>query len=177
MTDAYQQAPTRRCLSSMKKSGKLAIGLVGLSLGVLLLLLGRGGGHAASEPSPTLPEAMTARSAETYRAELEARIEALCARVVGVGEVRAVVTLSGGYEYVYAMDTRGGVGGQTTTYVTIGRGSEESLVYVTEKPPCILGIGVVCTGGMDPLVRQELLGLLSATFGIGSNKIYVTGGK
>jgi hypothetical protein len=29
---------------------------------------------------------------------------------------------------------------------------------------------------MDPTVRREVTALLSAAFGVGSNKIYVTGG-
>jgi hypothetical protein len=177
MTDTYQQPPAERCVKSMKKSGKLAVALVGILLGALLLFFGNRAGRDTSDPAPTAPPETSVPSAETYRAGLESRAKTLCAQVAGVGEVDVLITLSGGFEYVYAADTRSAAGGMTTSYVTVGSGSGESLVYITEKPPAIVGIGVVCGGGMDPTVRQEVTALLSAAFGIGSNKIYVTGHK
>lgn len=177
MTTSYQQPPAERCVKSMKKSGKLAIALVGVLLGVLLLFLGNRAGKDTADPTPDAPTETAARSVEAYRTDLETRMETICSRVAGVGEVDVIVTLAGGFEYVYATDKKTTAGGETTTYVTVGSGSSESLVYVTEKPPAIVGIGVVCTGGMDPTVRQEVTALLSAAFGIGSNKIYVTGRK
>jgi stage III sporulation protein AG len=175
MTDTYQQPPAERCVKSMKKSGKLAVALAGILLGALLLFFGNRAGRDTSNPAPTAPPETSVPSAETYRAELESRVRSLCSRVVGVGEVEVMITLSGGFEYVYATDTRAAAGGTTTTYVTVGSGSGESLVYITQKPPEIVGIGVVCGGGMDPTVRQEITALLSAALGVGSNKIYVTG--
>jgi stage III sporulation protein AG len=177
MTDTYQQPPAERCVKSMKKSGKLAVALVGILLGGLLLFFGNRAGKDTPDTAPNAPPETSAHSAEDYRAELESRAKTLCAQVAGVGEVDVLITLSGGFEYVYAADTRSAAGGMTTSYVTVGSGSGESLVYITEKPPAIVGIGVVCAGGMDPTVRQEVTALLSAAFGIGSNKIYVTGHK
>ena len=175
MTDTYQQPPAQRCVTSMKKSGKLAVALVGIALGALLLFFGNRAGKDTADPTPHTPPEVSAPSAETYRAELESRVKALCARVAGVGEVEVMVTLSGEFEYVYATDTRTAAGGVTTSYVTVGSGSGETLVYITQKPPEIVGVGVVCAGGMDPTVRQEVTALLSAALGVGSNKIYVTG--
>ena len=86
-----------------------------------------------------------------------------------------VVALEGGFSYVYATNKKTTSGGETLSYVTVGSGDRESLVYLSEKAPAILGIGVVCAGGMDPTVRREVTALLSAAFGVGSNKIYVTG--
>ena len=177
MTATYQQTSPERCVKSMKKSGKLAVALVCVALGTVLLLFGsRAGKRTDSTASDPPPEA-SARTAEEYRAELEERMEAICSRVAGVGEVEVVVTLEGGFTYVYATDKKTASGGETLTYVTVGSGDQESLVYLSEKAPAIVGIGVVCTGGMDPTVRREVTSLLSAAFGVGSNKIYVTGHK
>ena len=170
----YRQEGSERCVKAMKKSGKLVIALAGVILGVLLLLIGN---RAREEESTAADPPVTTetKSAETYREELEARMEAICSRVAGVGAVDVIVTLEGGYEYVYATDKKTTVGGESTSYITVGSGDDESLVYVTERLPPILGIGVVCTGGMDPTVRREVTALLAAAFGVGSNKIYVTG--
>ena len=155
-----------------KKSVKgIALAAVGLCLGVALLLYGSFGGTEKK----TVEEGEEMLLIETYREELETALAALCASVRGAGRVSVFVTLESGYEYVYATDTRAAAGGTTTTYVTVGSGSGESLVYITQKPPEIVGIGVVCEGGMDPTVRQEITALLSAALGVGSNKIYVTG--
>lgn len=174
MTDTYQQPPAQRCVKSMKKSGKLAVALAGIILGIILLFFGNRAGKDTLDPTPNTPHEISTPSAEAYRAELESRAKTLCAQVAGVGDVDVLITLSGGYEYVYATDTRTAAGGVTASYVTVGSGSGESPIFITEKPPAIVGVGVVCTGGGDPAVRQEITALLSAALGIGSNKIYVT---
>ena len=87
------------------------------------------------------------------------------------------VTLEGDFSYVYATDSdsaeKEGVTEQKVEYVTVGSGSSEPTVLLTRTLPAIKGIGVVCRGGGDANVRRELITLLSTTFGIGSNKIYV----
>ena len=167
----------KKAAKAMKKSGKLAIALGGIVLGALFLIFGNraGGSKGGQDSEPTLPIAPT-QSMETYRSELEERVEALCRRVNGVGGVTAIVTLDGGFSYEYATDKKVTVGGESTSYITVGSGSDKSLVFITERPPTIVGIGVVCEGGNDPTVRREVVSLLSAAFGVGSNKIYVTGG-
>ena len=38
----------------------------------------------------------------------------------------------------------------------------------------IIGIGIVCRGGGEPKIQRELLSLVSAACGVGSNKIFIT---
>lgn len=174
----YRQETPERCVKAMKKSGKLAIAAVGIALGVILLIFGSRVGEREENLSPNMsPSGAVTRTIDEYRADLEARMENICAQVAGVGAVEVVVTLEGGFEYVYAYDIKSTVGGESTSYITIGSGDNESLVYITERAPAVTGIGVVCTGGMDAAVRREVTALLSAAFGVGSNKIYVTGRK
>ena len=174
----YQQEAPGRCVKAMKKSGKLAIAVMGIALGVILLLFGNRVGKETDDATPDAPPGGTVtRTTEEYRADLEARMESICAQVAGVGAVDVIVTLEGGFEYVYAYDVKTTVGGESTSYITVGSGENESLVYITERAPAVTGIGVVCTGGMDANVRREVTALLSAAFGVGSNKIYVTGRK
>ena len=174
MTMTYEQPAPERCVKSMKKSGRLGIAFLFVAVGVFLLLYGNRGGKDTTTQSPTPSEAFT-YTVEEYRMELESRMEAICARVAGVGEVEVAVMLDGGFSYVYATDKKTTSSGESSSYVTVGSGDRESLVYLTETAPAIVGVGVVCTGGMDPTVRREVTSLLSAVFGIGSNKIYVTG--
>ena len=46
-------------------------------------------------------------------------------------------------------------------------------MLITRTYPSVSGIGIVCEGGGDASVRSQLLSLLSAAYGIGSNKIYI----
>ena len=101
-----------------------------------------------------------------YAKEVEGKILELCSRVEGVKNVSVAVSFESGFEYVYATD------GDKT--LTVGSGSNESAVRVTEKPPTISGVGIVCTGGGDPRIQQKLINLISAAYGISSNKIYIT---
>ncbi len=165
-----------RTVGAMKKSGKLWIALVGIAVGVILLLLG---GRAVDKEDDAISTPTDAEVAladmEAYRQAVEARVCYACTQVSGVGKVTAVVTVESGYEYVYAADSKPTASGDSTQYITLGNGADEQPVYLTRRVPVISGIGIVCDGGNDPTVRQEIIGLLSAAFGVGSHKIYVTG--
>lgn len=178
MQDYYQPTPTGQCVSAMKKSGKLGLAVVIVILGVVLLFWGNRRGDEETPPAATTtPTREEAHTVDQYRLALETRMAHICSEVAGAGDVSVVVTLAGGYEYVYAYDVKTTVGGESTSYITVGSGDNEQLVYITQRAPAITGIGVVCDGGLDPRVRQEITGLLSAAFDVGSQKIYVTGRK
>lgn len=153
------------------------------ALGICLLLIGGIGGDSDEKGEEEETAAHLQNSAEAlgaYTAALENKIATLCEGVRGVSGVRVAVTLSAGYEYIYAKDAELDSGESGTTgsyhYLTIGSGSSESAVYLSEKPPTVGGIGIVCTGGSDPSVKRELIELVSAAFGVASNKIYITEG-
>lgn len=168
----------KRSVKMMKKSGKLWIALASVAIGILLLMFGGSVGEIISgntEEAVTTPEGQERLSMESYRLALEERICHICTRLDGVGQVYAVVNLAGDYEYVYASDIKTTSGGVSSQHIIIGSGNDERLVYLTQKVPEILGIGVVCDGGNDPKVQNEITSLLCAAFGVGSNKIYVTG--
>ena len=120
-------------------------------LGIILMLLvpaERSGTDAARETQDW----------QACTAALEQKAAALCGRVAGVGEVTVAISLVRGAEQVYADE------------------DARQAVVLTERPPEIGGIGVVCSGGDDPAVVERLVSLLSAAFGVGTNRIYVAAG-
>ena len=162
--------------------GLLLLVLAG-AVGVLLLLLGNSGrasGETAVTEAAGLAEQNRAEALHAYAAAMEEKIAALCGRVDGVSDVRVAVTLLSGYEYVYAKDAEASEREGSTVgsyhYITVGSGASESVVYVSEKPPRIGGIGIVCRGGGNAAVKRELTELITAAFGIASNRIYITEG-
>ena len=134
--------------------------------GILLLLLGSSqSGNATRVDSG---QEVAAR-AEAYRSVLTEELTTLCSEVAGAGRVRLVLTLAGGEESVYAFDSS--ADGRTDYVLSGGEG-----LLLCRKNPTVLGVGVVCEGGGDPSVCRELTALLSATLGIGSNRIYISYG-
>lgn len=148
------------------RTRKMAVAVIGVTLGVVLMFLGSFGGFGSSESSSDTD----VLSAEDYRAQVEERIRTLCSAVRGAGEVQVFVTLSGGYEYVYSQDEKG-------ECVTVGSGSSERAVVESVRSPEIMGVGIVCAGARDPAVKQALTELVSSALGIGTNRIVVAEGK
>lgn len=163
----------------MKKSGKLWIVVLGAIIGLGLLVIGSLDlpfGKGAQKSTSTVTDEQGQLAA--YKQELSEEIASLCAGVQGVGKVQVMVTLSGGYEYVYARDLQSKTGGDSytweETYVIVGSGGSQEPLLLMKKQPCIAGVGIVCEGGADPWVQNELTALVSAAFGIGANKIHVS---
>ena len=155
---------------SAKENGRLRLYLLlgcGV-LGILLILFGSGT-KTAEKTSTETPYSTSTDELVIYQDYLEKRIKTLCESVSGVRNVTVVVTLSGSFESVYATEWPDG----QEEYVILGSGSSASPIYLSRSAPEIAGIGIVCSGGSNDNVRCELISLLSATFHISSNRIYI----
>jgi stage III sporulation protein AG len=142
------------------------------ALGICLLLFGSGGsGTEKSESDPVYE--LREYDAQKYAEELEGRVRELCSRVRGVGEVSVLVSLKGGYRTVYAFDTQSSSSGYKSEIVLSGGGSDKNAIVCAYENPEIAGIGVVCDGGDDAYVRQQIISLVSAALDVSSNKIFV----
>ena len=148
--------------------------ILGAALGILLLLLGSFNGvtEEAKEESGVTPNL----DPTVYAEQVEAQVVALCSRVKGAGTVSAVVTLEGGYRAVYASDSQSSTSGYKSSTVLVGSGSSEGAVLVCYENPEIAGIGIVCSGAVNEEVKVQIISLVSATFRIGSNRIFVASG-
>ena len=150
--------------------------LIGVALiGILLIVFGgQIGKSEKKEASADTPSAMGAQEElEAYQTYTEARVKSLCESVKGVENVTVAVTLGGGFEEIYAKE----ISDEKESYVILGSGSNASALHLSRKAPEITGIGVVCRGGGNDNVRQELLSLLSAAFKVPANRIYITESK
>lgn len=155
-----------------KRDKKLLLLIGGAILGVALLLFG---GLGSAEKKEAIDEEQVAGKLdpEEYAEQVEDRVRVLCSQVKGAGTVRAVVTLKGGYRAVYATDSQSTGSGFKNSTVLIGSGSSEGAVLICYENPEIAGIGIVCTGGDDPAVRDRITALVAAAFDVGTNKIFV----
>lgn len=136
--------------------------LLGAVVGLALLLVGNlPHGADAAYDAQSDPAAYI----DLYTTALEQKIAALCAEVEGVGNVRVAVSLDSGYRRVYAQ--------QEESYILVSSGTSRDAIHLTDQPPAISGVGIVCTGGNDPRVRSRLVGLLCAAFDLGAHQIYI----
>ena len=162
--------------NSEKNSFKIVFIFLGAILGVGLLVYGSYVENSNEKNSVQSDVQVRGESmdADAYAREAEERIALLCSNIKGVSNVRVAVTLSGGYNAVYAQNSQSGSSGYKNEFVLTGSGSSEAPLLVGYSVPQISGVGIVCKGGGDANVRQEIISLVSATLGVSSNKIYVT---
>ena len=143
--------------------------ILGAAVGILLLLFG-GSEKSADATGVTTQYKLNRDEIIIYREHLEKEIKALCESVKGVENVTVAVTLSGGFETVYATESTG----NGEEYVIVGSGGNASALYLMRRSPEVVGIGIVCRGGGTERVRNELIPLRAATYHLSSHRIYVT---
>lgn len=148
--------------------------VIGALCGMLLLVFGSGIGTTRKNDAAPVETTGAEEELAAYRETLEADIRQLCESVEGVGNVTVALTLSGGFCDIYATEAARDGGEQ---YVIVGSGSNAAALRLSRSAPEIAGIGIVCRGGMQGTVRQELTALLSAAYHIPSNRIYITEAK
>ena len=124
-----------------KTPGLLRMGAL-LLIGVFLLIYASSGTKNES--------AGVQSDLESYGTALEARLEALCSQIEGVGRAEVMLTFESGALSEYKGSTQIGT-----------------------SPPKVLGVTVLCTGGGDAEIRAELTGMLSALLGVGASRVSV----
>lgn len=155
---------------------KILLPTIAAIIGIGLLLIGNIVGkknenndanNTANDPSYM--------DAEAFATSVEEKIITICREVDGVGQVRAAVTLGGGYRAIYAANSQSSANSHRNETVLTGNGSNEKALLIGYLNPEIVGIGVVCSGGNDPVIRQNIISLVSAAFNVSTNRIFVTG--
>ena len=153
------------------KSKKIYILALVALVGVLLVFFG----SRKNESAQTVASSIEELDPSVYAESLEKRIEELCNRVDGVSGAYAVVTLKGGYRAIYAVDSQSGGNSSKNNTVVIGSGREEQAILEGYSYPEIAGIGIVCRGGDSYEIKNKIVSLLSSTFNLSANKIFVVG--
>ena len=152
------------------KKKLLALIALGM-LGVILLCLSK----CSTDNGESRADELTDLDPAAYAEEVEEKVESLCNKIDGVGSTYAVVTLKGGYRAIYATDSQAGSSNSKNQTVVIGSGSSEKALLIGYENPEIAGIGIVCSGGNDPVKRANIISVVSSAFNISTNKIFVTG--
>lgn len=149
-------------LRSVKGIGLLVLGL---AAGVMLLILGNSADAKPDESAPT----EEAFSFEAYEKSLTERLEEMIGRVEGVSGVHVMLTLERGYSDELAKD------GEAYLTVKQSNGAEDT-VTISREAPEVKGVAVICKGGDDPIIQQQIIGMISALFHLTTGRIFVSAG-
>ena len=161
-------------LSGKKKSLILVVaGIVGL----MLIIFGTFGEKQEEfeEISKNQKENM---STLEYIEALENKIGNIAEQITGSGNVRVIVSVSSGTEYIYVSDEKTGENSSSKEYVTVRteNGADE-LILFKEIYPEVTGVSVDCKGGDSPEIQAKLIAVISTSLNVGSNRICIVGIK
>ena len=134
----------KKFLAYVKENKKAFMIILLVCLGLLLVSVAAS--HGESEKS-TVKEAETL---DEYREKLEGELASLCGGVSGVGKCRVFITFDKGAQNTY-----------------------KNGVLTESKPPHVSGVTVVCEGGESDKVKSSLTNMITALFGIGSNRVAI----
>lgn len=117
-------------------------------------------------------------SSQEYVDNLENKLETVLSKVKGAGEVKVIVTLEKGFEFVYATEeeirtTSDGTTVTTTNVIMVdGKPVLEEEIY-----PIISGIVVVAEGASDVAVKLDMIAIIQTITSIENSKINIFEGK
>ena len=163
---------------------------VGLGLMALIFLSGFFGSKSAEPAQETLASA-DQTTVEDYAAQLENSLTTMLSRIKGVGAVEVMVTIEKGVENIYATeqktskqvsndkssdtDTKNQENDNTeTTYILVkGADGGQQAIAVTQIQPVVKGVVVVCDGGDNAAVEQQVIQAVTTALDITSAKVCV----
>ena len=172
----------------------VAAGVIGIFLIVISGSFKSCGAQAPAASSASSSQG-TVITADEYARQLESRLSGIISQIDGAGNAHVMVTLEQTAEGVYAKEQKtsdegtsetdgSGTGKQETnkssetTYLVIKDedGSERTL-QLTEIQPLIRGVVVVCDGGGDARVQQEITDAVTTALHITSVRVCVIKAK
>lgn len=157
---------------------KKLLALVALSLlAIVFLVIGE-----VTETDIDKNEAVGSESTEEYAERIEEKLTRLISSVDGAGEAVVMITLDAGEENIYAREIKTDEesdGDKNSNkyeyeYIVIKNGaSTEGGMLLKVIEPDIRGVAIVCDGGDNAAVRENIINTVSAVLDIKSNKISV----
>lgn len=103
----------------------------------------------------------------------EKKLTSLLETIEGVGKNKVMINLSGTEEYVYAEEIHQRESQKDNSYVIYDNGDANTALLKKVNNPSITGIVVVCEGGDDPKICEQVYKVIATTFNIPTNRVYV----
>jgi len=153
----------REIIDRLKNHKSFGIVIILLAAGVVLVILSLGKSAGKSSVSEVQDNSFDFYEYETA---LEERLKEKIDTISGVSNPEVILLVETSYVYDYLKENNG----KTVTGSVNG---EERALTESESAPTIRGVAVICSGGDDPVVKKNIIDMLSALLGISTNKIWV----
>ena len=161
-------------LSGKKKS--LILTLAGI-IGLMLIIFGTFGENK-DEKTDVSKNSQEKVSTLEYIQALENKIGNIAEQITGSGNVRVIVSVSSGTEYIYVSNEKLGENSSSKEYITVRTESgADELILFKEIYPEVTGVSVACKGGDSPEIQAKLIAVISTSLNVGSNRICIVGIK
>ena len=161
-------------LSGKKKSLILAIAGI---LGLMLIIFGTIG-EKKNENEEISKNSEKNVSTLEYIQSLENKIGNIAEQITGSSNVRVIVSVSSGTEYIYVSNEKRGENSSSKEYITVRTESgADELILFKEIYPEVTGVSVACKGGDSPEIQAKLIAVISTSLNVGSNRICIVGIK
>lgn len=165
-----------RITALIKNDRKKLIIVIAALVGIILIVISSVGEESASDEETTQPQSDFSES--EYTAMLEQRLEETVSSLYGAGRSSVMVTLECDYETVYARDGSyskdEASSDEKSEYIIIDSTQQEEGLVLKTVTPRVRGVAVLCEGGNDPYVCEQVSQMLSALLDLGSNRISVS---
>lgn len=160
---------------SIKTNRKTQLGLAILVVAIVLL-----GYFAFLSPTSNKYDdsggsvTVSTSAADRYARDLESKLENILSNVKGAGNVKVMVTLGNGYEYVYATEetVKQSANGSTTTTTEVVMVDGQPVV-VKEIFPTIQGVLVSASGASDAIVKLNLVTAIQTVVDVPNSDITI----
>ncbi len=161
----------------LKKDKKILLLLILAVIGILLLLFSELFDFEGKKEPQEAPA-----TTEEYAELIESKLTELVSSIEGAGETVVMVTVETGEENVFAKEVKSdeetnenrASSNYEYEYVVIKSGSSaENGMLLKVIEPEIRGVAIVCDGGENAKVRENIINTVSAVLDIKTNKISV----
>lgn len=162
----------KKMISKLKSDKKLLVVLILGFTGMLLVMLS--GTESEADAQSSVKNANSIVSEK----QLADEVEKFVSNIKNAGKSKVVLTFESYEETVYALNSdektqKDGSYNQNREYVIIDSGNTETGLELKIKSPKIRGVAVLCEGGDNPIVKEQIISAISVLFDISSNKVSV----
>ncbi len=162
----------KKLLLRLKSDKKLVTVFILGFTGMLLVMLSGTGQESKEEICAENEHVIVSEKDLAYE------VEKFVNNIKGAGKSKVILTFEAYEETVYALNNdvdvdADGSYNQNRDYVILDSGNTETGLKLKIISPRIRGVAILCKGGDDPIVKEQITTAISALFDISSNKISI----
>lgn len=155
---------------SIRTKALVAVGVIGM---ILILI-----SEISFSPDSRKTEKVVSYDYISYVKNLDKELTEIISSIAGVGQCKVMITLKNTAESVYAKNSEKSFdessSSENNEYVIYNGTNGDSPILLQENFPEIEGVAIVCSGGDNIAVKEQIIKCVTSLFNISSNRISVS---